>query len=198
MLKPMKPILIDFPDQIETDRLILRCPTPADAPAMLDAIQASMAELRPWMPWANDDMDLAKLTEFIRRAQASYTLRRDFRLSAFLKDDGKLIGNVSMHHIDWVIPKLEIGYWLDTRYTGCGYTVEAVKVLTEFAHDKLGMFRVAIHCDSLNVKSRVVAERAGFVFEARLYNAYRSPLGELRDELIFARIWPDNVKHIGY
>jgi ribosomal-protein-serine acetyltransferase len=197
-MKPINPILLDIPDQIETERLILRCPTPDDAPAMLDSIQASMDDLKPWLPWANDDLTSAKILGFIRRTQASFMLRRDFRLAAFLKENGQFIGSVPLHEIEWKVPKLEIGYWLDSRHTGRGYSVEAVKVLTEFAHDKLGMLRVDIHCDSLNVKSRIVAERAGFVFEARLYNSWRSVSGELRDELIFARIWPESVKEIGY
>ncbi len=187
----MKPILMDIPDQLETERLILRCPRPGDGAAMLDAILASRAEIGAWLPWANEEQTAETTEEYVRMAMSDFVTRKALRLLMFLKDGGAFVGLSSLHSINWRLPKAELGYWLDTRYSGCGYAVEAVKRLTDFAHDTLGMVRVDIHCDSLNVKSRGVAERAGFVFEARLYHSWRGVEGELRDELIFARIWPD-------
>ena len=48
----MEPILIDVPERIETERLVLRVPRAGDGPLVNDAIGASHAELAPWMPWA--------------------------------------------------------------------------------------------------------------------------------------------------
>jgi hypothetical protein len=47
----MNPILLDFPDSFESERLVLRCPRPGDGRAMHEAITESLNELNPWVPW---------------------------------------------------------------------------------------------------------------------------------------------------
>ena len=44
-----------IPEQIETERLILRCPQPGDGQAINDALRESWAELQQWMTWAAGD-----------------------------------------------------------------------------------------------------------------------------------------------
>ena len=43
------------PYRIETERLVLRCWDPRDAPLLKDAIDSSLDHLRPWMPWAREE-----------------------------------------------------------------------------------------------------------------------------------------------
>lgn len=47
-----RPILLDFPEQFESERLMLRPPKPGDGAAMNAAKLESLDALRPWMPWA--------------------------------------------------------------------------------------------------------------------------------------------------
>ena len=42
------------PYRIETERLVIRCWNPADAPLLKEAIDSSLEELQAWMPWAAD------------------------------------------------------------------------------------------------------------------------------------------------
>ena len=86
------------------------------------------------------------------------------------------------------MPRFEIGYWCRTSYAGKGYITEAVNAITAFAFDVLGARRVEIRCDALNLRSRRVAERCGFPLEATLRQFDRSVDGELRDELVFAKL----------
>ena len=46
----MDPLLIDVPERIETDRLILRCPRPGDGAVVNAAVCESLDALRPFMP----------------------------------------------------------------------------------------------------------------------------------------------------
>src|SRR5215468_9191886 len=41
-----------IPERITTERLLIRCWEPADAPALRAAIDASLDQLREWLPWA--------------------------------------------------------------------------------------------------------------------------------------------------
>ena len=47
-MKP--PILIDFPESFETERLSIRSPLPGDGREMHAAVRESIEELSPWMP----------------------------------------------------------------------------------------------------------------------------------------------------
>ena len=45
----------DPPYRIVTERLVVRCWEPRDAPLLKEAVDSSLDDLRPWMPWAYDE-----------------------------------------------------------------------------------------------------------------------------------------------
>ncbi len=45
------PIMRDFPESFETERLVIRSPMPGDGPELYAAVRESMEDLPPWMPW---------------------------------------------------------------------------------------------------------------------------------------------------
>ncbi|HEX3052345.1 MAG TPA: GNAT family N-acetyltransferase [Aggregatilineaceae bacterium] len=181
------PILLDFPEQIESERLIIRAPRPGDGAAIVEAIRESLVELRPWMPWAQDVPTVASAEESIRRAAALFMTREDMRLNMYRKSDGLFVGGSGLHRFDWSVPRFEIGYWVRTSLQGQGYVTEMVEALTAFCFGTLGAKRMEIHCDARNTRSYAVAERAGYQFEARLRHHARDVYGELSDTLIYAK-----------
>jgi len=184
-----RPILLDIPDSFESERLIIRAPRPGDGAAINAAVVESLAELRPWMPWATEKPSIAETEEFARRAAAGWLTRESLTLSLWRKDTGDYVGNSGMHRIDWEVPSVEIGYWVRTSLAGQGYITEAVHAITAFAFDTLGAHRVEIHCDERNTRSAAVARRAGFDLEAILHNHRRHHLTlELRNTMIFAKV----------
>ncbi|MGI8886006.1 MAG: hypothetical protein ACR2G9_03745 [Gaiellaceae bacterium] len=42
----------DPPYRIVSERLVIRCWEPLDAPLVKEAIDSSLEHLQPWMPWA--------------------------------------------------------------------------------------------------------------------------------------------------
>jgi RimJ/RimL family protein N-acetyltransferase len=188
----MEPILLDFPNEFTTDRLMIRMPKPGDGKAVWEAIQASIEELKPWMPWAHKDQTEEETEANIRNSYAAFLKREDLRLLVFLKDSGQFIASSGLHRINWSIPKFEIGYWIDTRFSGKGYMTEATRGIEEFARRELKARRIEIRCDSKNVKSRAIPERLGFTLEGILKNESRSIAGDgLRDTCIFAKVYEE-------
>ncbi len=188
-----RPILCDIPDSFETERLTLRCPMPGAGAIMFEAISESRAGLESFMQWEPDHRDTPeKCEEYVRKARAEWILREGFDFGIFRKDDGKLLGRVGAHHIDWSIPQFEIGYWIRTPETGKGYMTEAVRGMVVFFRAHFGALRLEIWCDEENTASRRVAERAGFTLMCRSVNAYRwHKAGELRNDLGFERVWDE-------
>ena len=181
-------ILIDIPEQLETERLLLQMPSVGDARAITDAIAESLSELSRWMPWAGDGQTLMETEIVQRKTIASFILRESLTYRLWRKSDEAFVGVCSLFDFDWSVIRCDIGYWQRTSMSGHGYMTEAVNALTAFAFETLNVQRVELTCEGTNRRSAAVAERAGYLFEGRLRNHRRNPKGELADTLVYSKI----------
>ncbi|MFD2679582.1 GNAT family N-acetyltransferase [Bacillus seohaeanensis] len=187
-----KPTLLNFPEKIESERLYIRPCLPGDGKIVHEAIVRSKEQLKMWLPFAKEERTVDEVEDGIRQSYAEFIKRTDFRLHIFLKETDEFIGSTGFHRVDWEIPKVEIGYWLDTRHTRKGYMREVVQTLTTFAFDTLQVNRVEIRCDEKNIASRRIPEKLGYVLEGTLRNDDVSVSGpELRNTCIYAVIPSD-------
>ena len=184
----MDPILLDFPDSFDTERLTIRAPRPGDAPEIVQAVIESREELLPWMPWAKDIPTVPASEARIRRAAARWMAREDLLLHVYLKGTDAFVMGSGLHRINWETGKFEIGYWVRTKFSSQGYVAEAVNGITDFAFAHLKANRVEIRCDAQNERSAAVARRCGFLLEGILRHDSLGINGELRSTLVFSKI----------
>ncbi len=184
----MNPILLDFPHEFETERLLIRCPLPGDGPMVNEAIVESQEELKEWMPFAVTVPSLDASEENVRRAHANFLLREDLRLHMFLKSSGRFVGSTGLHRINWHVGRFEIGYWIRTSEAGQGLVTEAVHGIVQWASDHLNARRIEIRCDARNLRSRKIAERAGFYLEAVLRQDEPDVDGLPRDTPVYVKL----------
>lgn len=163
--------LIDVPEEIKTDRLLLRAPRPGLGDAIYESVTASLNELKPWMDWAHEPLSPQGAEIRARRALARFLTRDGFRYDIFLSETGAYIGATGLHRIDWQIRCFDIGYWIDSRHTERGYATEAAKAMADLAFNELGARRVQIRVDSLNLASAAIPPKIGFQLDAVLRNA---------------------------
>jgi RimJ/RimL family protein N-acetyltransferase len=185
------PLLIDLPEQIETERLLLRSPRAGDGPMVHEAVMESLETLQPWMPWANPAPLVEQTETWCRKSHAELIARREWHLLAFRKDTGGYIGTVGMHNLDWAVPRFELGYWLRRAAERQGFMGEMVDAMTRLLLSSLSAQRVEIRMDPNNARSRKVAERLGFEFEGVLRNDSRTPTGEVRSSCVYSKISAD-------
>lgn len=162
------PVLMDLPEQIESERMVLRLPRAGDGASIYEAQMESLAELRPWMPWVHDELSVDISEKSARLAVAKWIAREDLRFSLLDKHTGRFLGGTGLHRPSWDDRRFEIGYWIRTSEAGKGYVTEAVHAMTRYAMDVLSAQRVEIRMDTRNERSWRVAERAGFKLEAVL------------------------------
>lgn len=182
----MNPILIDVPLQIETDRLILRAPLQAgDGNVVNQAIKDSINELKQWL-FLYQAIPTVDETEIIlRNAHIDFLKRESFRYLIFHKGTNDFIGTASLHGINWKISKCEIGYWINSQFSGNGYMTEAVSELTNLGFQQLKFRRIEIRCESTNFKSRSIPEKLGFELEGTLRNDDLSADGSKLTDTVF-------------
>ena len=184
----MDPILLEFPDTFETDRLTIRSPRAGDGLEVFEAIQESIAELRAWMPWAQDEPTVDASEAYVRHASAHWAARTDLPLLLFNKGTNLFLGGSGLHRFDWSLRSFEIGYWIRSSMSGQGYITEAVNGITEYAFNFLKATRVQIRMDSRNSRSIAVARRCGFMLEGTLRHEALDVKGMPRDTVVFSKI----------
>lgn len=186
----MNPLLLDIPMQLETERLLLRAPRQSgDGSIVNRAIKDSFNELKAWLPFAQKLPAVEETEVNLRVAHINFLKRESFRFLIFHKDTNDFIGITSFEGVDWDIPKCQIGYWINTKFSGNGYMTEAVKELTKFGLNQIKFKRIEIRCESANLKSRSIPEKLGFELEGTLKNDDLSADGsKLTDTCIYAMV----------
>jgi ribosomal-protein-serine acetyltransferase len=151
-------------------------------------VAASRAELMPWMPWAAGT-DEGAYRVYVARvvADRSGPLATGGAAYAILVD-GAFAGCIDLHDEMPGQRSASIGYWLGTPFTGQGWMTKSVVALAAIGFGDLGLQRIETSADAENVRSRRVAERAGFTFER--IRTRRLGDGTARDEALYARIAP--------
>ena len=177
-----------LPEQLESERLIIRVARPGDGSVFHESITESLAERSPWLGWVTPPPEPEDSEASCRRAHERFLRNDDLMAFFFLKDCGALVGGSGLHDADWDLRHFEVGYWGRSSFSGRGLITEGVRALAEHALDALGATRVFLTTDTLNVASWRLAERAGFELEGILRNDRRNLSGGLRDTRVYSRI----------
>lgn len=186
MSRPTYPTLIQLPAQLTGERVTLRPLTPADGPQMLEAIDESRPELDAWMAWPPGMRTQDDAVDYCIRMAAEWIRRDSLNVGVFETATGRYLGGTGFHTVNWRLRSFEIGYWLRTSAAGHGYMTEAVRLLVTLAFEQLAGRRLTILCDRLNVRSRAIPERLGFVLEGTLRKDSITPGGDVRDTMVWA------------
>jgi RimJ/RimL family protein N-acetyltransferase len=154
--------------RVETERLVLRCYEPADAPLLNGAVAASREHLEPWMPWASASPDtLPERVARLREWRAEFDRDESYVYGIFDPGETQVLGSSGLHAR--VGPNaLEVGYWIHVDHVRRGYATEAAAALTRVAFEVNGVERVEVHCAVGNEPSARIPRRLGFHHEATL------------------------------
>jgi RimJ/RimL family protein N-acetyltransferase len=174
------------PYRIVTERLVLRCWEPRDAPLLKEAVDSSLDHLRPWMPWAEaEPQSLEEKVQLLRTFRGQFDLGQDFVYGIFSRDESEVLGGSGLHR-RLGDDALEIGYWIRASRAGEGLGTEMAAALTRVAFEHCDVDRVEIRTEPANERSMAIPRKLGYLEEARLRR--RLPAGEgreRRDAVIF-------------
>lgn len=88
---------------------------------------------------------------------------QDYYFGIFENDEDKLVGTINLFHIiRGSSQSAVIGYFLDRKYNGRGFTTEATKLIVNYAFDELKLHRIEAGVQPHNIGSIRVLEKAGF------------------------------------
>jgi RimJ/RimL family protein N-acetyltransferase len=180
------------PYRIETERLVIRCYEPRDAPLTKDAIDSSLDHLRPFMVWAADEpVTLEEKTSLLKLFRSLFDAGEDFAYGIFSADEAEQLGGTGLH--PRVGPGgLEIGYFVRASAARQGIATEASAALIRVGFEVGGADRIEIRIEPRNEASFGIPRKLGFVEEATLRRRLPGRKGEpLRDVTIFTMFRED-------
>jgi RimJ/RimL family protein N-acetyltransferase len=172
--------------RVESERTIIRCYRPHDAPLLKKAIDESLDHLRNWMPWAIAEPEpVSKKIERIRRWRAEFDQGRDFTYGVFNLSEDRVLGGTGLHN-RLGGNALEIGYWIHAEHINQGLATEISAALTKTAFEVYKVERVEIHCDSSNKRSAKIPLKLGYTHDGTLRKRALDPKGNLLDVMIWS------------
>lgn len=128
--------------------------------------------------------------DFVRLCQENYKKKADYELGIELKKTGKIIGTISLMHLDNTRRNAELGYWLGKQYWRRGITKEALTLILDYGFNALELVRIYAKVLYPNLPSIRLLQRAGFRYEGRIRKSFFRD-GNWFDELVFALLKED-------
>jgi ribosomal-protein-alanine N-acetyltransferase len=153
----LAPTLAALP-ALETERLVLRRLTMADAPAVFAyASDPAIGKHTAWPPHAT----LADSEAYLRMALTLYEGGNEALWGIVSKEEGQVVGTCGLYDIDLRHGTAALGYVLALRLRGRGLMPEAMRAVLGWAFGPLGLHRVQGVCRVDNDPSTRVMEKLG-------------------------------------
>jgi [ribosomal protein S5]-alanine N-acetyltransferase len=173
---------------LDTERLTLRPFTVADAADVRRlAGDKRVSETTAAVPHPYPE---GVAEAWIATHAAAYDARTEAAFAVTRRDDGTLVGAMSLLGIDLPHRQCEVGYWIGFEFWGRGYASEALRRIVAFAHRDLGLTRIFGRCLAANPASGHVMRNAGLQPEGRLL-LHGELHGRFDDVLLFGWVAPE-------
>jgi [ribosomal protein S5]-alanine N-acetyltransferase len=176
---------VNAPERVETDRLVLRRPAPADACAIY-ARYSSDPEVTRYLAWPRHNV-LDDTCAFIQFSDAEWQRWPAGPYLIEARDGGTLLGSTGL---GFEAPeRAATGYVLARDSWGRGYATEALQAIVAIA-GSVAVRRLYALCHPEHAASRRVLEKCGFTCEATLPQYAEFPNlrpGERSDVLCYSR-----------
>ena len=165
------------PEQIETERLLLRKPRIEDAPAVFDG-WAKYPEVTRFLTW-HPHQSVAQSEALMKRSIDAWDGDENFRYLLEIKESGILAGMIELR-LEPAPFKISFGYTGAYTQWGKGYMTEASRACIQWGFQQPAVYRIYATVDVENIPSQRVLEKAGMQRE-----------GILRREGIHPNICPE-------
>jgi ribosomal-protein-alanine N-acetyltransferase len=106
--------------------------------------------------------------KWVSEHRRKYEEGKSIHWAIILNENKKLIGSISLMHINRKHLHAEMGYWIGKEYWNHGYASEAGHAVIRYGFEDLGLNRIHAHCFSRNQASARVLMKMGMSHEGTL------------------------------
>lgn len=116
-----------------------------------------------WLPWAHNYGSLEQSIAHTEQTKRNFEDKKGFGFTVIY--NGKPVGKMGTHFIDYANKRSTLGYWLSEQTEGKGVITACVKSVINFCFEDLNLHRVEILCAIGNHKSNRIPQKLGFQLE---------------------------------
>jgi RimJ/RimL family protein N-acetyltransferase len=213
----MENFLDEIPDEeLCGERVTLRLLHEGDAPALFSLIDGSREFLARHLPWPAECTCVEDVESRIESWEIQAQMANGACWGIFAKGAGSSQSAGSLRPADGLVPassqqhasdlqlagviilgwiqaahlSASVSYWLGECFTGRGLATDALKILSHFAFNRLGLNRLEISASVTNKASQAVATRAGYTQEG-FSREFERINGKFEDHVRFSRLARD-------
>lgn len=175
--------------KLETERLILRPFTAADAPHMFRnwASDSEVTKFLTWPPHGDESVSLAHINSM------DYENPEVYDWGIELKELGQVIGSIGAVGHKNEIEMVHIGYCIGARWWHTGIMSEAFAGVIRFFFEEVGVSRIETRHDVNNPNSGKVMQKCGLMYEGTLRQSDLNNQG-INDSAWYAILREDYMK----
>lgn len=164
---------------LETQRLILRQFKEEDAKDMFNnwACDEEVTKFLTWQPHSTIEVSQELLKFWIDE----YSNNEFYNWAIELKENGSVIGSISLINIDTHNENCEIGYCIGKLWWNKDIMTEAFKKIINFAFKEVGFERITGRHQIDNIASGCVIKKCGLEYEGTLRKVHKINTGMLVD-----------------
>jgi ribosomal-protein-alanine N-acetyltransferase len=179
---------------LETERLILRPYRLEDAAELQRLIgERDVVSTMTNVPHPYED-GIAE--EWISDRKESFEKGKTVDLAITHRQEGYLIGGISLNDIDRQSERAEIGYWLGKPYWRQGYGTEAARAIVKYGFETLGLNRISGKHFVRNPASGHILQKIGMQHEGHQQQAFKK-WGRFEDWELYGIVKSDYEKAAG-
>lgn len=172
------------------NRYMVRCFESADAPSLLEAVEASQPDLAYWMSWCKPDYALEDAESWISFTQQAWASRIEFPLGIFEIQSGAVVGGTGISQINKINRIGNVGYWVSSPHTGRRVARFAAMQASLLGFNELGLARLEIVALTHNIASQRVAQSLGATRECQARNRLHFQ-GKPHDAVVYSLVPSD-------
>jgi len=174
--------------KLTTDRLFLRAYKLSDAPKLYKLIHNNNHHFKQYFPMMLKLDNLEKCTKFIEEQIEGIEEKSKLAYGIYDLSTNTYIGHIFLKDIDWIIPKGQIGYFIDKDWQGSGLVTEALQAFSQHCFDIWDLKKLYLRTALGNIGSQRVALKAGFELEGILRSDFKTAEGKLIDVHYYGKV----------
>lgn len=188
MIWPKKklPDLNSIPLSLNGFRVLLRPAVLADYESWKEVRSRNKDYLVPFEPrWHAEALDEKFFQRRIARQHKEWKEGRAYSFLITDRQTNEIIGGININHVcRGAAQSGSLGYWIDEKRQGQGFTAESLRLVIDFAFDQIGLYRLNAACLPHNTRSINLLSKAGFAEEGFARN-YIQINGKWEDHKLF-------------
>lgn len=153
-----------------------------DAESFFAVIDRNYDRICTYLPQTADrNQHLQGTLEYIEERMKLAKERTFFAYVIVHESAGQILGAIFLKEFNWVIPKCELGYFVDKDYEGRGVMSLAMKQIIRHCFEEMKLNKLLIRVADENISSIRLAEKTGFIREGTIRMDFKTMSGQLLD-----------------